>query len=239
MNRRTGQLLMATGIGHTLVSAPETAHRGSRSAAGLRRASRRMGERKTSVAYAWGSTPEERVTPFPCDRHLAGAAEAYFRALEIAAPPPVVFRWLCQLKVAPYSYDWIDNFGRRRPQCLTLGLAELAVGQRFMMFFKLVEFEPDRHLTLLVNLPIATVLFGDLAVSYVVFPRAGSRLVVKLLLRYPRGPVGWAQRWLLPWGDLLMMRKQLLSLKRLAEAEARAGRHRTRTTDGAKLRAVR
>ena len=55
--------------------------------------------------------------------------------------------------------------------------------------------------------------------SYVVVLRgeARTRLVVKMLARYAPGPLGRATRWLWPWGDLVMMRKQLLTLKHLAE----------------------
>src|SRR6266849_9704744 len=101
-----------------------------------------------SAAAAWGSTAAERARPFPCDGLVAEPAEALFRAVDVAAPPAVVFRWLCQLRVAPYSYDWIDNFGRRSPRQLIPGLDDLAVGQRVMMLFEIVEFERDRHLTL-------------------------------------------------------------------------------------------
>ena len=55
--------------------------------------------------------------------------------------------------------------------------------------------------------------------SYVVLPVSEDhcRLVAKLRVRYPERPPGSWMRWFLPWGDLLMMRKQLLTLKRLAE----------------------
>lgn len=172
-----------------------------------------------SLAYTWGSTADEQQLPYPCDTHFAEAEEAYFRAIDVEAPAPVVFRWLCQLKAAPYSYDWIDNFGRRSPRRLSRGLEELELGQRFMSFFELVEFQRDRHLTVLLKAPGAMRWLGGIAASYVVTPRGGSasRLVVKLLVRYPAGPVGWATRWFLPWADLVMMRKQLLTLKGLAE----------------------
>ena len=73
------------------------------------------------VAWTWGTTPEERARPYPCDRWLEGANDAYWRGVTVRAEPAVVFRWLCQLKVAPYSYDWIDNWGRQSPRTLTPG----------------------------------------------------------------------------------------------------------------------
>jgi hypothetical protein len=38
-------------------------------------------------------------------------------------------------------------------------------------------------------------------------------------VKYPRGPIGWIERLALPWGDLIMMRRQLLNFKGLAEAQ--------------------
>ena len=170
-----------------------------------------------SIAYTWGSTEAERAMPFPCDPFLLDAEDVLFRALDVDAPAARVFRWLCQLRVAPYSYDWIDNWGRESPRTLTPGLDELAVGQR-VMIFELVEFERDRHLTLVLR--DGRGLFGDVAITYLVAPEADgtSRLVAKLLVRYPPGLYGWLASFWLPWGDLVMMRKQLLNLKSLAEA---------------------
>ena len=160
--------------------------------------------------------------PFPCDRHVTGPEAAYFRAVDVQAPPAIVFRWLCQLRVAPYSYDCIDNLGRRSPRRLTRGLERLTVGQRFMTGFELVDFETDRHLTLVARPSFASA-FGleALAVTYLVRPRTAgeSRLVVKLLVRHIPGVVGALAAWLLPWADLVMMRKQLLTLKQLAEEQ--------------------
>lgn len=171
-----------------------------------------------SIVYTWGTSADERAQPFPCDQYLPDAEEAYFRGVDVRAPVEVLFRWLCQLRAAPYSYDWIDNWGRRSPRRLTPGLERLAVGQRMMSIFELVEFEPDRHLTVVIVDPGAKALFGAVVGSYAVVPRAGGgcRLIVKLLVRYPRNHWAWI-RWVLPWGDLIMMRKQLLNLKYLAE----------------------
>lgn len=137
--------------------------------------------------------PQGRREGFPCDPYLPDADDAYFRAVDVFAPAaPGLFRWLCQLKVAPYSYDWIDNFGRRSPRSLVPGVENLAVGQKVMTIFKLVEFERDRHLTLVLDLPRASSILGRAVVSYAVSPTGvGScRLIVKMLVRYPSKPPG-------------------------------------------------
>jgi hypothetical protein len=168
---------------------------------------------------AWNATPEERAARYPCDAYMDGPDVGLVRAVDVAAPAGVVFRWLCQLRVAPYSYGWLDNRGRRSPRVLTPGAERLARGQRFLVF-ELVAFEPGRQLTGVLVPPLARV-FGPLAVTYAVRPLgpATARLVVRL----DAGAVGWWQRLrraLLAAGDRIMMRKQLLTLKALAEGQA-------------------
>jgi len=172
----------------------------------------------TSVARVWGSTPEERESPFPCDALAGAGALACWRAVDVQAAPAILFRWLCQLREAPYSYDWIDNRGRRSPGTLTPGLDELEVGQTLMGVFSLASFERDRHLTL----RTAAGRFGTFFVTYRVDSHAADRcrLVVKLVADLPVGIVGRALAALFPWADLAMMRRQLLNLKWYSERDA-------------------
>jgi hypothetical protein len=136
----------------------------------------------------------------------------------VRADATTVFRWLCQLKVAPYSYDWIDNLGRRSPRTLTPGLDALAVGQPVMSIFDLVAFETGRHLTVR-SRRFAPGIFPAVAVSYVVVPVGPheTRLLAKLAFQVRPGPLSALARVFLEWGDLVMMRKQLLTLRDLAE----------------------
>jgi hypothetical protein len=179
-------------------------------------------EKLAATIATWGSTAAERAEEYPCDSLLADPDDVLFRAVDVAAPPSLVFRWLCQLRAAPYSYDWIDNFGRTSPRTLTSGLDELAVGQRVMRIFRLAAFEPGRHLTLVLHDAVSRRFFGEIAVTYRVAPtRGGSRLVVKLRIHHPEGAFRLLSP-LLAAGDLVMMRKQLFTLKALAERDASA-----------------
>jgi hypothetical protein len=173
------------------------------------------------IERTYGSTKAEREIHFACQDHLPSPHGAYYRAITVEASASTLFRWLCQLRVAPYSYDWIDNLGRESPRTLTAGLAPLSVGQRFMTIFELVAFEPDRHLTLLTRR--LSRLFGAVAVTYLIaaHEQRRCRLIVKVLVRHPgRGIERRLRATLLPWLDLVMMRKQLITLKRLAETQA-------------------
>jgi hypothetical protein len=169
------------------------------------------------LSHEWGTTAAERALPFPCDALAREGDDVLFRGVSVNAPTTTVYRWLCQLRVAPYSYDWIDNWGRRSPPRLSAGLDQLSRGQEFMAIFTLVSFEIDRHVTLGIKKG-AERAFGDVRGSYLVMSAGhGCRLLVKLRVEHPRGVTGRVARHLLPWGDLVMMRRQLLNLKRLAE----------------------
>lgn len=177
-----------------------------------------------SMGGSWGMTEAEKGGPFPCDERCPSPDEALFRGVTVAAPATSIFRWLCQLRVAPYSYDLLDNGGRRSPQTLTPGLDALEAGQRVMTIFSLVEFEPDRSITIVNRVREgARRRFGEVWMSYLIRPASGNqcRLLAKLVVRYPRGIAGSVLRFVLPVGDLVMMRRQLLNLKALAERDAR------------------
>jgi hypothetical protein len=171
----------------------------------------------------WGSTPAERLGSFPCDSLLPDASESLFRAVTVEAPAPILFRWLCQLRVAPYSYDWLDNLGRQSPRTLTPGVERLELGQRIMGIFDLRAFEPDRQLTIRLRKPG---IFPPLAATYLIAPLSAERcrLVVKLVVSPRPGLWDRIGGVVFPWLDFVMMRRQLLSLKALAERDAPAQR---------------
>ncbi|MBI4249944.1 MAG: hypothetical protein HY611_10620 [Elusimicrobia bacterium] len=173
-----------------------------------------------TIPFHWGVTSEECSLAFPCDRFSQPSYIAYFRGITVMADPETIFRWLCQLKAAPYSYDWLDNWGRQSPQRLIPGLDDLAAGQSMMFFFEVIDFERPRHVTVRQKpKTIGARVFGDVVVSYLIVPQAQNvcRLLAKAAIRHPAAPMGWLTRILLPWGDLIMMRRQLLNFKQLSE----------------------
>ena len=165
----------------------------------------------------WGVTAAERAGSYPCQGYVRPGAELWLRAVDVEAPAERVFRWLCQLSVAPYSYDLLDNRGRRSPRTLTPGADELAVGQPMMTIFRLGELRPGVGFTL-VPTAGARQAFGDFAITYEALDRGPgrARLLASLAVA-ARTRVERVRRRALAWGDLPMMRKQLLTLKELAE----------------------
>lgn len=165
------------------------------------------------IGESWGATDAERAVRLPCDALLPDARFRCHRAVAVDASPAVVFRWLHQLREAPYSYDLIDNFGRRSPRTLTPALDRLEVGQRFMSIFRLASLTPDEQITLRAR---------STAVTYAVRPEDRWTRLLACVLFDPPGRLGAALVRPLILGDLVMMRKQLLTLKELAEDEAAA-----------------
>ncbi|MFC4855495.1 hypothetical protein [Actinophytocola glycyrrhizae] len=153
----------------------------------------------------WGATAEERAAKLPCDEIFPDGLAAD-RAVSVDAPPSLMWAWLCQIRLAPYSYDYLDNFGKKSPPVRTPELVDLEVGQQFMRLFTLASFERDNHVTIR-NARVAT--------TYAVRPEGnGTRLIARAVFNGP----GFIGR---PLGliDMIMMRKQLLNLKAHAEKE--------------------
>jgi hypothetical protein len=160
------------------------------------------------LADRWGVTEDETTRRYPCDAFVDGPALEAWRAVDIAAPPDAVWPWVAQVRVAPYSYDWVDNLGRRSPRHL-LDLPEPVVGDNFTSVGgratgRIVSLDPGRQLT-------GTILGAHL--SYVLEGRGphGTRLLLKVVVQSTRfaGVVSL--------GDLVMARRQLLNLKHHAE----------------------
>lgn len=167
----------------------------------------------------WNATAEDLAATYPCEAHAPEAGVRLVRAVDVAAAPDVVFRWVCQVSVAPYSYDWIDNYGRRSPRALTPGADRLAVGQDFLIF-RVVDFVRDEHVTVVAQEGPARV-FGPLSLSYVVRPQGDGARLLGVLCARRAGLLDHARLAVLAPGDLVMMRKQLLTLRDLAESRGR------------------
>lgn len=161
------------------------------------------------LADRWGVTNEEMRGSYACDQYADRPSLEAWRAVTIEAPTSVVWSWLIQVRLAPYSYDWIDNLGRRSPRNL-LHLEDPQVGAPFSAsagrpLGRVVALEHEIHLT-------AQIMGATM--TYQLTPVSGrrTRLVLKVVGEFPRllAPA-------LSLGDLVMARRQLLNLKRCAE----------------------
>ncbi len=170
-------------------------------------------------AWNWNATRDEEKEIFPCDHYMTSEYRSMIRAIDVFASANIVFRWVCQLKLAPYSYDWIDNWGRQSPRQLTPGVEQLEKGQNFLIG-QIVEFEEGRQITSVIHPKLETI-FGLMSLTYAVQYRgpAACRLIVKVNVA-ARNWMERLRRFVLAWGDLIMMRKQLKTIKSLAESNS-------------------
>jgi hypothetical protein len=161
------------------------------------------------IGDRWGVSDSETLRSYPCDAFVASPTLRAWRGVRVEAPPEAVWPWVAQVRLAPYSYEWIDNRGRRSPREL-VGLSEPQVGERFTV-------AGGRELGRIVSVDLGVQLTATILgafMSYVLVP--GSDRTTRLLLKV----VMQTARWKAPalsLGDLIMARRQLLSLKQLSE----------------------
>jgi len=165
------------------------------------------------IGDRWGVTDSEASRSYPCDDFVVSPALQVWRGVWVEAPGAAVWPCVAQIRLAPYSYDWIDNLGRRSPRQL-VGLPEPQVGEAFTTVGgrkrgRIVSVDPGNQLT-------GSVMGAFM--SYVLVPQEQNttRLLLKVVMRTTRWPA-----FGLSVGDLVMARRQLLNLKKLAERHHR------------------
>ena len=65
------------------------------------------------------------------------------RCVEIKAGASDIFVWLKQLCIAPYSYDFIDNRGKKSPDFIIENLPALKAYTHFLLVFHILKFEEN------------------------------------------------------------------------------------------------
>jgi hypothetical protein len=165
------------------------------------------------IGDRWGVTDDEVARAYPCDELAARPELRAWRGVTIEAPVADVWPWIFQIRLAPYSYDWIDNLGRRSPR-RPVRLPDPRPGDHFTTAFgcahgRVLSVDAGRQLT-------ATIMGGYM--SFVLVPAGDG--TTRLLLKVIMQTAPW-KATLLSVSDLIMARRQLLNLKELAEHHPR------------------
>ncbi len=167
----------------------------------------------------WGATPDEINGPVVGDDLCPDARVVATRCITLPAPPVEVFPWLRQMgfrRAGWYSYDWLDNLGRRSATVIDPAWQDVDSGSRIPagpMSFEATVVEPPHAFVLRVGRGDTTRNRVQFVLAYDVraIPE-GTRLVtrVRIRLNLPGGRL--LERFVLGPGDGVMVRKQLLNL---------------------------
>jgi hypothetical protein len=98
------------------------------------------------IGDRWGVDESEILRAYPCDDLVASPVLQAWRGVRIGVPAGAVWPWVAQIRLAPYSYDWIDNRGRRSPRELA-GLPEPRAGEMNDMPPRAAASDGDRRPT--------------------------------------------------------------------------------------------
>lgn len=178
------------------------------------------------ILQNWGATPAETTGPVAGDNLCADARVVATRCITLGAPPSGVFPWLRQMgfgRAGWYSYDILDNLGRRSADRVHDEWQNIVTGS-------LVPGGPVSFEAAVVEPPHAFVLrtpVGSTSKSRLCFTLAyelreapgGTRLVTRVRIRV-NIPGGRVLEHLLGIGDGMMVRKQLRTLAKLLTPDA-------------------
>lgn len=177
-------------------------------------------------ALTWGSTDEEIARPMPGDEVLEQPTFNATRAVTIEATAEEIWPWIVQIgyrRAGFYSYDFLDNDGipsaeRILPEFQTLKAGDLIPLSK-SAHVRVTELEPPAFMVLVFEVAgtwsNATWVWG-------LYPEDASH--IRLVTRLRANATEIPSRIFLDLGEIIMMRKCMLGIKRRAEQGGRGER---------------
>ncbi len=189
----------------------------------------------------WGATDAETRRAMPGDEIVSHPSFNATRAVTIEAPAENIYPWIAQIglnRAGWYSYDVLDNLGRRSAERI---LTQFQNPQRG----DLVPMSPDGKHGIWIKdfVPNAWMLWwdkiGDTSWAWGLYPEEGAarcRLITRVRTKYRWLSAAAPFNLLVEFFDLPMMRKCMLGIKRRAEAlplpRSAAGENTPRVEEG-------
>ena len=146
------------------------------------------------------------------------------RNIEINAGISDIFLWLKQLRIAPYSYDCIDNKCRKSPDYIIENLPPLKVNAHFLLAFHIYCFAENSFITGRycepINQPVNQYM-KDMYIEYRVDSTGPkSELWCKLKGYYYSDIFSKGFFFVFSLANRIMMTKQMQNIKKLSELTA-------------------
>jgi hypothetical protein len=179
------------------------------------------------------ATSSERARALPGDELIPEAMGSLTHAITISRPRAEVWPWLAQMgagsRAGWYSYDLLDNGGRRSAERILPELQNLPIGTLFPALpgftegFHLLQCEPGHHLVLGFRgapegAPITTWSFLLEETN-----QGCTRLIVRARAAHSRNShrqPWWGGKRIIRLTHFIMQRKQLLGIARRVEESA-------------------
>jgi hypothetical protein len=183
----------------------------------------------------WGATDEEAARAMPGDDVVKQPTFSATRAVTIEAKPEQIWPWLVQMgfhRAGWYSYDWVDNLGRRSSERIIPEFQHVHVGDLIPMSpggkvgVCVRDFESNRWLLWWDQKGKVTWLWGLDPLD-----DTGTRLISRVRMKYDWASPVILFELLFDVGDIIMMRKCMLGQ---AAGRARSTTSQRSLTPGAR-----
>jgi hypothetical protein len=143
------------------------------------------------------------------------------RHIEIRAGSSDVYTWLKQLRIAPYSYDFLDNRGIKSPVYIIENLPPIKINAHFLLAFHIFGFEENKFIAGRFCLPIIPPVnryIKEMFIEYRI-QELGTQVLLWCKIK------GWFNNNIASKGffrifslvNLIMTRRQLRKIKKLSE----------------------